>query len=225
MLIANDDRPSLTDIEHQDHLDRRRDILVRLEGVENLAAALAGHWANVAERQRKEAASFRPTLESWRQLHGKRVLVIHDDPTLRPVMVRMLHQLGISPDAAPDGKEGLELARRNVYDLVLCDLNMRMPGMLVVEELRRSSVRPDVPVLLVSGIGSQKELEAVADELGAAAMAKGKKGVTAALAKGFKQEAFEEAVRRLLAPSVADMALAPSGAAVDIMIDEDETTH
>lgn len=203
-MQTSDDRPSLPELAHQGHLARRRDILHRLEGVETLTDALETHWVSIASAQESEAKSFRPVLGSWRQTRGKRVLLVDDDQDLTTIMARMLAACGLPSDVANGGEEGLARARATAYDLMIVDLNMPdIPGMIVAEEIRR--MRPDVPILIVSGVADQAELNAVVIECGA----------TAALAKPFERPAFEEAVRGLLASSrgPGDVTIDETGAA------------
>lgn len=193
---VGEDRLSLTEVLHRDHLARRRDIALRLHGIED---ALAGHFARIAPEQQQEAQTFLPVLTSWRQTRARRVLVIDDDTILSRILVRSLVTLGFAAEAVADGEEGLTRARAAAYDLLIVDLNMpALPGMRVVEELRRWSARRNAPILIISGVAAQEDLDAVALDCGA----------TAALSKPFTVDEFEAAVRRLLAPTVADMALA-----------------
>lgn len=191
-----------SEVFHRDALARRRSIVGRLQAMED---TLRAYFASSVPAQEQEAESFRPRLAEWRQTRARRVLVIDDTPAFADILTRLLTGLDLASEAVTSGERGIERARTIAYDLVIVDLSMETPGMLVVEELRRRSARPDVPILIVSGIASQEELEAVAKECGA----------TAALAKPFDVEAFEAAVRRLLAPTVAGMALADVSEATD----------
>ncbi|MCA8879839.1 MAG: response regulator [Rhodobacteraceae bacterium] len=54
-----------------------------------------------------------------------RILVVEDNRTNREIACALLKQMGVVPDCAIDGKEGVEMAMSQPYDLIFMD--MRMP--------------------------------------------------------------------------------------------------
>lgn len=84
------------------------------------------------------------------------VLVADDEETLRALGARMLERLGFDVLVAADGREAVNCYRDNAdrIKLVLLDLTMpHMDGAQAFTELRR--MRPDVPVILVSGYSEE----------------------------------------------------------------------
>jgi DNA-binding NtrC family response regulator len=80
------------------------------------------------------------------------VLLVEDDAATREVTRRVLSQAGYTVLEAGDGMEALETLRSSVarIDIVLTDLMMpRMSGAELSDHL--ASMRPDLPVLLMSG--------------------------------------------------------------------------
>jgi signal transduction histidine kinase/CheY-like chemotaxis protein len=55
-----------------------------------------------------------------------RVLVVEDEPTVARLIADVLEEEGLRVDVILDGREALERARRETFDLVICD--MKMPG-------------------------------------------------------------------------------------------------
>jgi len=55
------------------------------------------------------------------------VLVVEDEPTVARLITDVLEDEGMHVDVLLDGRAALDLAARNPYDLVICD--MKMPGL------------------------------------------------------------------------------------------------
>jgi len=58
---------------------------------------------------------------------GTRVLVVEDEPTVARLIADVLEDEGLHVDVLLDGREALERAGREDFDLVICD--MKMPGL------------------------------------------------------------------------------------------------
>ena len=66
---------------------------------------------------------------------GLRILVVDDNASNRVVLQRMLAKLGFGCDVATDGRQAVDMAQRQDYDVVLMD--MQMPVMDGLEATRR----------------------------------------------------------------------------------------
>jgi DNA-binding response OmpR family regulator len=78
-----------------------------------------------------------------------RILVVEDEPRILAFVARGLEAEGFAVDAAGDGADALEQARRTRPDFVVLDLLLpRVDGLTVLRELKRE--RPDLPVLVLS---------------------------------------------------------------------------
>jgi CheY-like chemotaxis protein len=86
-------------------------------------------------------------------------LVVDDDAAVRAILVRMLRLLGYPVLSAAGGPEALEAAARHPGPLRLVVTDLDMPGMTGSEVARAlAAVRPDTPVLFVSGRPAPREL-------------------------------------------------------------------
>lgn len=105
--------------------------------------------AATPQRKRLSAASVAP-------VGTRSILLIDDEPAVRVVTGRLLHELGHRVMTADNGQRGLELfsEQSHAIDLVVLDLTMpEASGEQILDELRR--VRSDVPVVITSGFQAQ----------------------------------------------------------------------
>jgi len=81
------------------------------------------------------------------------ILSIEDDDFVRDIIVAFLEDVGFNVLQAINGREGLEVFRKEKPDLVLMDLRMpEMDGLEVLKNVTAES--PDTPAIVVSGMGT-----------------------------------------------------------------------
>lgn len=91
-----------------------------------------------------------------------RILVIEDNPANMELVRYVLESFGYAVSAAADGESGLELARAEPPDLVICDL--QLPGIDGIEVTKRLKEQPAlsrVPVIAVTAyamVGDRERL-------------------------------------------------------------------
>lgn len=89
----------------------------------------------------------------------KKVLVIEDETETRENLVLMLEMEGFRPFAAPNGHLGVALARRELPDLILCDVSMpELDGYGVLAALRASAETVSIPFVFLTAKGDKKDL-------------------------------------------------------------------
>ncbi len=80
-----------------------------------------------------------------------RILVIEDNPINLELMTYLLRAWGHEPISATDGQAGLDAARRDPPDLVVCDIQMPgLDGYEVARALKADPVLARVPLLAVT---------------------------------------------------------------------------
>jgi DNA-binding NtrC family response regulator len=82
------------------------------------------------------------------------ILLIEDESAIRRVLSKILAEENSTYNIteAPDGLAGMELAKDNDYDLILCDIKMpKMDGVEVLEAIKK--IKPEIPVVMISGHG------------------------------------------------------------------------
>ncbi|HLG04110.1 MAG TPA: sigma-54 dependent transcriptional regulator [Bacteroidia bacterium] len=90
-----------------------------------------------------------------------RILIIDDEKSIRRTLREILEYENFKVEEAADGVEGLSLAQKEKFDIILCDIKMpRMDGMEALEKLM--SISSDTPVIMISGHGNiESAVEAV----------------------------------------------------------------
>ena len=89
-----------------------------------------------------------------------RVLVIEDNDIGRELMTYALQSFGCTTEVAADGAEGIEAARRERPDLILCDVQMPgLDGFDVVRVLKQDPTLRDVPVIAVTALAMAGDRE------------------------------------------------------------------
>lgn len=82
---------------------------------------------------------------------GRRVLLVEDEPVNREVTLSLLADAGMRTDVADDGVQGLELARRQAYELILMDMQMpHLNGIDATKAIRRNSLNQDTPIIALT---------------------------------------------------------------------------
>ncbi len=96
-----------------------------------------------------------------------RVLLIEDDKFFQEFYALKLKQRNIEVDVASDGEEGLQKLAENKPDLILLDLIMpKKDGYDVLQSMSEQNLISQVPVLVFSTLGQEKDVEK-ARQLGA----------------------------------------------------------
>ena len=92
--------------------------------------------------------------------HGRLILLVDDEPSVRTAMGYTLESAGYRVLPARDGQEAIELwlGRQEDVSLVLTDLMMpRMNGSALIRALRMYG--SPVPILVSSGLGKSEDME------------------------------------------------------------------
>ena len=94
----------------------------------------------------------------------KKVLVIDDAAELRRSVEKILNHSGFLPLLAPDGLSGVNVARSELPDVILCDVQMpNADGMTVYEHIRRQQPYVLVKFVFVSGDILNRRLQTMVD--------------------------------------------------------------
>lgn len=82
-----------------------------------------------------------------------KILIIDDEKSIRNTLKEILSYEGYDVSEAPDGAEGIKLAEKDKFDIILSDIKMpKMDGIEVLEKLQE--ITPETPVVMISGHGN-----------------------------------------------------------------------
>ena len=91
----------------------------------------------------------------------KKILVIEDEPDMRRNLTTILRLEQFHPFAAENGRVGVELAKREKPDLILCDVMMpELDGYGVIAALRSDPVTAAVPFIFLTAKGEKPDMRA-----------------------------------------------------------------
>ena len=99
----------------------------------------------------------------------RRILVAEDDRFLRKAAEMALKRQGYTVLTAADGEEALQAAQSALPDLILLDLIMpKLNGFDVLQALRKEAPTAKIPVIVLSNLGQDRDVQQAMDA-GAAA--------------------------------------------------------
>lgn len=88
-----------------------------------------------------------------------KILIIEDEPNIRENLVEILELENHQPLAAPDGRAGLDLARREKPELILCDVMMPgLDGYGLLKALREDSATARIPFIFLTARGERGDV-------------------------------------------------------------------
>jgi two-component system sensor histidine kinase/response regulator len=94
------------------------------------------------------------------EFSGSRILLVEDEPISQEVSRELLEDTGLAVDVAESGLQAVELARRNLYDLILMDMQMPdMNGVDATRAIRTESLNRNTPILALTANAFEEDRE------------------------------------------------------------------
>lgn len=92
---------------------------------------------------------------------SKKILIVEDERTLLKALDIKLSKDGYQVQKAVNGKQGLEMFRKEHPDLILLDIIMpEMDGLIMLKKLRKDKKGKNVPVIVITNLSDdEKESE------------------------------------------------------------------
>ncbi len=90
----------------------------------------------------------------------KKILSVEDDAFLRDLLAQKFSSENFHMLYAKTGEEALELAEKELPDIILLDIVLpNMTGFEVLEKLRANTATANIPVVFLSNLGQQSDLD------------------------------------------------------------------
>jgi DNA-binding response OmpR family regulator len=97
----------------------------------------------------------------------KKILVVEDEPNIRGIIVARLVDMGFTVLIAKDGREGLDLVRKELPDIVLLDIMLpEMDGFKVCRMIKFDVALEHIKIIICSARGSDADKK-LAEQAGA----------------------------------------------------------
>jgi len=113
-----------------------------------------GLWSQISVASANQVCHHHVFLAACQAL--KKILVIDDHEPMRRNIQMILEMEGFKPLSAEGGRTGLELARREKPDLILCDITMPgMDGYAVLHALRQDQEIGTTPFIFLTARGEK----------------------------------------------------------------------
>ncbi len=85
------------------------------------------------------------------------ILVVEDDPAILNGLLDVLVFNGYAATGEKDGQQGLEVARRQAFDLIILDVMLpSLDGFTICRELR--ALKPRQPILMLTAKGAEEDI-------------------------------------------------------------------
>jgi len=83
----------------------------------------------------------------------KKILIVDDDPNIIDYLTTLFEDNGYSTFSARDVKEGLEMAKKEIPDLITLDLEMPEEwGPRFYRKMSQEKMLKNIPVIVISGL-------------------------------------------------------------------------
>jgi len=122
-------------------------------------------------------------------MNTKRIAIVDDDPNIRFFLEESLRSMGVEQFLfAEDGAQILDLAKKELPDLIIMDVGMpSMNGLTTLRHLKEAPETKEIPVMIISGRGNFSHLTEL-----------GPNGAAAVLPKPFSHRQLVSESMRLL---------------------------
>ncbi len=89
-----------------------------------------------------------------------KILLVEDEDFLRELYKRQFEKAGFTMDAFANGKDGLNAALQNTYDLLLLDIMLPdLNGIEILKQVKQNPKAASIPVVLLTNLGQDSVIK------------------------------------------------------------------
>lgn len=89
-----------------------------------------------------------------------KLLLVEDEDFLRELYKRQFEKAGFTMDAFASGKDGLQAALQNTYDLLLLDIMLPdINGIEILKQVKQNPKASTLPVILLTNLGQDSVIK------------------------------------------------------------------
>lgn len=89
-----------------------------------------------------------------------KVLLVEDDTFLLEMYSTKFNLEGFEVFTAPDGEEGIKLAKKEKPDIILLDVLMpKVDGFTALKKLKKDPQTKNIPVVLLTNLGQKNDID------------------------------------------------------------------
>jgi len=90
----------------------------------------------------------------------KKILIVEDDAVLSSMYKTKFELDGFEVVTVANGAEGLETAKKDKFDIIFLDVILpQLDGFAVLEEIKKDSKIKNIPVVMLTNLGTQEDME------------------------------------------------------------------
>jgi signal transduction histidine kinase/ActR/RegA family two-component response regulator len=127
-------------------------------GVESTPGVGSTFWFNAKLKKQEgqvdialSAANGEAEAMIRRRYHGRRILVVDDEPMNREIAQIQLEGCGLAVDMAGDGEEAISMARQTPYAAILMDMQMpKVNGLEATQQIRQLVQYQKIPIIAMT---------------------------------------------------------------------------
>ena len=88
----------------------------------------------------------------------KKILVVEDDPMISSMYKTKFEADGFEVFIADNGASGLELAKKEMPDLIMLDVILpQLDGFAVLEQIKKDQAIKNIPVIMLTNLGTSED--------------------------------------------------------------------
>ncbi|MGM0441523.1 MAG: response regulator [Elusimicrobiota bacterium] len=130
----------------------------RMDSLRNHEEKIIRELREVSTMQKSPRINIKPegkgsSISKTLKQSEKKILVVDDSKDAREGMTSFLNSEDFNVDQAENGEKGIELLKKNKYNIVVTDLKMEEVGGIQVLK-KAKEIQPDIEVIVVTAYGS-----------------------------------------------------------------------